>query len=51
MIETVQEWSVSEARRIALVAQCIPEDMRGEYIAQSMVEAISEFVDLARTES
>ena len=49
MTNTTEEWSAKEARRIVRMAQCMPETMRGQYIAQRMAEAIVEFVDLRKT--
>jgi hypothetical protein len=45
MAATIEEWSNKEARRIARIALCVPEPLRGEYIARKMVEAIQARAD------
>ena len=44
LTETVEQWSAEEAQRIVRIAHCMPEHMRADYIAQSMVEAIGELL-------
>lgn len=44
---TVEEWANREAGRIARIALCVPEELRGAYIARKMIEALTELVSQA----
>lgn len=47
MADTREEWSAKEATRISRIAMCVPETLRGEYIAQMMVEALCRLTETA----
>jgi hypothetical protein len=51
MAATLEEWSAKEAGRIARIALCVPEAMRGEYIALKMVEALCRLSNEGRARS
>ncbi len=47
MDNIIHAWSAKEVARIARIALCVPEGLRGEYIAREMAETLAEFATQA----